>query len=383
MNKEVFSHKHIVLCEDHYNPLGIIRSLGEEGIKPIVLLYDSHLQLVQQSKYIGELHIFKSIEEAYKYLMEHYGNETKKPFLYNGSDVSTLFIDNHYNELKDHFFFTNGQGGIEKYLQKSDIAQLASECGCKIPKEELLNVGELPSTLKYPVITKAVTSAGSSDWKSQSFVCENEEQLKEAYHKIEAKTILVQEYIRKKDELCINGISINAGEQVFMPYVCNYYRMPPGKLGNFMYFTPFKDKELTEKLVRIFRRAKYSGIFDLEFLLGEEDELYFLEVNFRNSAWSYAITYGGFNLPLRWAISTLDNKLYLDDFKYKEKYDVMAEIGELHDCLQIYHISLLRWFMDFLKVDCSLIYNRKDPKPFRKYLTNSIKRFMKIGGRSK
>lgn len=28
----------IVLCGEHYNPLGIIRSLGEAGIKPIAIV---------------------------------------------------------------------------------------------------------------------------------------------------------------------------------------------------------------------------------------------------------------------------------------------------------------------------------------------------------
>ena len=37
-NHEVYKHKHICLVEDHYNPLGIVRSLGEEGIKPIVTI---------------------------------------------------------------------------------------------------------------------------------------------------------------------------------------------------------------------------------------------------------------------------------------------------------------------------------------------------------
>lgn len=126
----------------------------------------------------------------------------------------------------------------------------------------------------------------------------------------------MQEYIKKKDELCIDGISINAGEQVFMPYGCNYYMMSPGGYGNYMYFTPFLDKELTDKITNIIRGAKFSGIFCIEFLVGQNNELYFLEVNFRNSGWSYAFTYGGFNLPFRWAVSTLDNKLYLDEFTY-------------------------------------------------------------------
>lgn len=35
---ELYSHKHIVLCYEHYTPLGVVRSLGEFGIKPIEII---------------------------------------------------------------------------------------------------------------------------------------------------------------------------------------------------------------------------------------------------------------------------------------------------------------------------------------------------------
>ena len=35
---EVAAHKHIVLCGDNLNALSIIRSLGQVGIRPIVIV---------------------------------------------------------------------------------------------------------------------------------------------------------------------------------------------------------------------------------------------------------------------------------------------------------------------------------------------------------
>lgn len=363
-NHEVYKHKHICLVGDHYNPLAIIRSLGEEGIKPIVLLCAEHPYLVHHSKYIGELHLFKTIEEGLQYLIANYSNEPLKPFVYNGSDDITLLLDRHFDELKDHFYFTNGQGGLEQYLQKYDITQLAKSCGLGIPKEELLEVGVMPTSLKYPVFTKAATSAGGGAWKDQAFICETEEELKEAYKKIKAPKILVQEFIRKKNELCIDGISINAGEQVFMPYGCGYYRFIPGSYGNYMKFTPFLDKELTEKITNVIKGAKYTGIFCIEFMVGPNDELYFLEVNFRHSGWGYAFTVGGFNLPFRWAVSTLDNKLYLDDFKYLESFNAINEFSDFKDNLKIKDVSVWKWFNQYRKSECKFYYNSKDRKPF-------------------
>ena len=149
-NHEIYKHKHICLVGDHYNPLAIIRSLGEEGIQPIVVLCNPNPYLVPNSKYIGELHIFPTIEEGYEFIINNYSNELPKPFIYNGSDDISLFLDNHYEELKDNFYFTNGAGGLCKYLNKYNITKLAEECGLVIPKEELLETGQMPSLLKYP-----------------------------------------------------------------------------------------------------------------------------------------------------------------------------------------------------------------------------------------
>lgn len=374
-NHEVFKHKHICLVEDHYNPLGIVRSLGEEGIKPIVLLCAKHPYLVNHSKYIGELHIFNKIEEALQYMINHYGNEELKPFIYNGSDNVTLLLDEHYDELKGKFYFTNGQGGIEKYLQKYDITQAAVECGINIPKEELLEVGIMPSTLRYPVFTKAITSSNGGSWKDQAHICYSPEELQKVYKTIKAERILVQEYIDKENELCIDGISINGGEEVFMPYACHYYRMTKDSYGNYMYFFPFKDTELISKIKELIKKARFTGIFCIEFLVDKHGQHYFLEVNFRNSGWSYAFTYGGFNLPFRWAVSMIDNKLYLDSFTPKEKYDVMEEFADLRDCVKHHkEISFRKWLKQYRNTDCCYIYNKKDKKPFFMEVLQFIKR---------
>ena len=386
-NHEVYKHKHICLVADHQNHLGIVRSLGEMGIKPIVLLCCLNSVKVKNSKYIGELHTFKSIFEGFQFMVANYGNEELKPFIYNGSDDVTLLLDEHYEELKDKFYFTNGEGGIKKYLQKYDITQAAVECDIKIPKEELLQVGEMPKTLKYPVFTKAVTSSTGGNWKALAHICENEDELKAAYKTMKSDKILVQEFIKKENELCIDGISINGGEQVFMPYACHYYRMTKDSFGNYMYFFPFRDSKLIDKITELIRKTKFSGIFCIEFLVDKQGEHYFLEVNYRNSGWSYFFTYGGFNLPFRWAVSTLENKLYLDDFHPKEKFNCMDEEADLFDCLhKLNNVSLFQWLKEFHNSDCVLLWNKHDRKPalvywfkrFTDFPINKIKNLLKL-----
>ena len=75
-------HKFIVFSQDHYNPLNVIRSLGEKGLNPISILYTPKPILINHCRYVSKLHRVSSLEEGYKLLLSEYGNEEYKPFIY-------------------------------------------------------------------------------------------------------------------------------------------------------------------------------------------------------------------------------------------------------------------------------------------------------------
>ena len=61
-------HKFIVFSQDHYNPLNVIRSLGEKGLNPISILYTPKPILINHCRYVSKLHRVSSLEEGYKLL---------------------------------------------------------------------------------------------------------------------------------------------------------------------------------------------------------------------------------------------------------------------------------------------------------------------------
>lgn len=373
VNKELLKHRHICLIEDHYNPLGIVRSLGEVGIEPIILLTTKSPRMVNKSKYAKNVYLFEDTHKAFEYMVKTYGNEVYKPFVYNGSDKTALILDEHYKELKDKFYFSNGRGGLKKYLNKYDITVLAEECGCDIPQEELVLRGQLPHNLRYPVITKAESST-ILHWKEDSFICDTPEQLKEAFSHIRSEKVLIQEFIKKENEYCIDGISINGGDEIFMPYAASYYRFSEKSYGAYMYFRPVLDESLIAKIKNIIRGASYSGIFCIEFLIGSDGKYYFLEVNFRNSGWSYAFTYGGYNLLYNWAISTLNNHIDAERFKPINQFTAMSEFEDYQMFVKSGELKLVDWVKDFKNSDCTFIYNKKDPKPFYSIMLGKVRR---------
>ena len=82
MIDNISGHKAIVICYDHYNPLGLIRSLGEGGISPIIILIGKNPFLINKSKYCGLIHNVKDKDEAISCLLQNYGSEKILPFVF-------------------------------------------------------------------------------------------------------------------------------------------------------------------------------------------------------------------------------------------------------------------------------------------------------------
>ena len=372
--KELKNYKFIILCGDHYNPLGVVRSLGEYGLFPIVILVSYHPILVNKSKYIAQLHVVSSFEDGLKLLIKEYGNETgKKPFLYVCDDGAESLLDRNYKHLKDRFYFFSGResGIVTHFMNKDSINMLAKECGFNIPKTEVLRHGMLPTSLQYPVITKSIMSIVGG-WKDDVFICKDENELIDAYTKIKSDTVLVEEYIEKKNELCLDGFAINNGKDIYIPYQTQYIRFTPKSYGNYMVLTPFQDTQILNGVKKILESIGFNGIFSVEFLIDKKDSLYFLEVNFRNSTWSYAFTYGGVNLPVLWAKSTLNGSICKADITLKESYTAMNEIADFKESVLTGKVSLLTWIRDVFSTSCLYYFNKKDVKPFYSKIYNSI-----------
>lgn len=368
-------HKFIVFCGDHYNPLGICRSLGEEGIYPIVVLTDANASLVNHCKYVEQIYRVNSNEEGIRVIIEKYSNENKKAFILTGADDTTECLDQHYDELINHFYFYNdGRQGYLTYNNLKDVqCAIAEKVGIKIPKGEVLKRGQLPKNLNYPILTK-VTAATKGAWKGDVHICYNDNELLKAYESIRADEILAQEYIVKKNELCVDGISINGGEEVFISYTSEYIRFTKEGYGNYMWFKEYDNEAVKEKIKNIIRATNYTGIFCLECLIDKYNELYFLECNYRNSGWSYAHTFGGVNLPVLWAKAMLENHIDYSSIRMRQNpFTAMAEFGDFVQHVKTGEISFWRWFSQFLKCDVTFTYNPKDKLPFVCEIVSSVK----------
>lgn len=373
--EEVFSHKHIVLCGDNFNALSLIRSLGEVGIYPIVIVaQEGHVPLIEKSKFISIIHQTDSIEESFKVLLT-YGDDNLKPFIYTSDDNHQSFLDKNYDVLKDRFFFFNcGESGrVTHLMNKAVLCDLAEECGFHVPSRELVDRGTLPHNISYPVYTKTLTPY-QYGWKLDAGIYNTPEELSEAYGHMVSEQFLLQEYIKKKDELEIHGFSINGGESVFFSFCSLYFRMSDTAFGFYKYYQLFQDDDLEEKILKIIRKARYTGIFEVEFLVDEKDERWFLEVNFRFPLSNYACTYGGDNLPFLWAKSMISGQIEgAEAVRKHERFTFMNEVSDFMTSVVGKELSFRTWFKDFWNCDCLVLYHKNDTRPFYFYIWNRLK----------
>ena len=359
--------KVIIAGQSCWNTLGQIRSFGEAGVFPDLVWISGDAFVPKGSRYVNHFVEVKTPEECLKYLVEHYTDRGYKYIISTDSDLLVSLMDQQYNLLKDRFIFFNAaeQGRLTRYMTKSAQCELAELNGLDAPKSELLTRGTLPRKLRYPVFTKT-DNCFARGWKEDYIICNSEQELISAYESIKAERLLLQEFIRKKNEVSLEGISINQGEELFLPVQMDYLRISDGKYGTWMTNYDYHlGEELKRKIQQILKTIRYSGIFELEFLEDMDGNLLFLEFNFRQTQLNHSMTDMGLNFCKIYAESELNGHLCIEGVEnLKSPLVVMNERKDFRAGYERINIRNLRnWMSDIRKTDSFYIYDKYDKKP--------------------
>ena len=295
-------------------------------------------------------------------------------------------MNERYDELADKFYFWNAggeQGRLNKYADKREQLKLAEACGLRIPRTEIVKVGEMPQSLSFPVFTKAVDSLNPF-WKGNSYICRNEEELRSAYSRMDVEHIMLQEYIDKQDESPICGISINDGKDVMLFGHLRCYRMPANGFGIYRYLEAFSNPAMEAQIRHYFREIRYNGVFGFDTIIVKNGTTFFLESNFRIAQYNYAYTKFGINLPYIYAKSVLAGHIAVEEIKppKKQRINLMSEFEDFRISVLHGSLSILQWLKDVRKTDCFYFYDKNDKLPFFytlwAKLTNAVKQKLHI-----
>ena len=356
----------VFVSKEHYNPLGIVRTLGEAGIRPIVVIVEGELKFVGQSKYVKECYYVQSPEEGIALIKEKFAHPGEKSFILTGDDVTVSTLDCHYDDLKDYFYFYNAgeSGRIVHYMNKDNMLAVAEKHGLNIAKTWKVQVGNIPADIEYPIMTKAINSFGD-EWKDIVFICHSDDELRAAYKKIKSKEILIQRFIEKVDEVSFDGFSIDKGNQVIILTEVYQEYCIHDKYSPYWDVRNNTDLKTTEKIKRIIHEIGLEGIFEFEFMVDKKGQLWFLEINFRNTALGYSTTAAGMPQVTLWCDS-MEKKRIPDGIikAIPQGFKAMAECFDYDARVKTGMISKEDWLREYDLCQCKLYRGHDDDVPF-------------------
>lgn len=102
-------NKVIAIGHDAVNALGLVQSLGREGLYVIAILEGESSFLIKSSKHIGEIHFVNEFDEVPNLLLSKFVEEDKIPLFAAGDGVA-LMLDQNYDKFKGHFLLEHAYG---------------------------------------------------------------------------------------------------------------------------------------------------------------------------------------------------------------------------------------------------------------------------------
>jgi len=332
----------VVVGGTHHNTLSIIRCLGERNLNPDLILCDPNgkRSYVLRSKYVNSYHIVSSAKEAADELHQLYEDAI---VIVCSDDVAALLNSSYaYN------------------MNKQRQVELAEKIGFNVPISVDVMVGEYQGEFSvFPCLVKPLSSYLGG---KKIDVCENNSQLVQALSQYRIGDVIqIQQFIRKDYEIVIDGLAIS--DEVIIPgYIKKHRDVNGGTSFSTVYPIESLPDELVQLVRNLVREIKYEGLFGVE-LIFSKGQYFFIEINLRTDATTYAIKQAGVNLPLIYVLYK-QNAPYSEEVKNKLK--VINAIVEKRDLSFVFSgkLGFKQWLKDFRSSECRYFYSKEDKGPF-------------------
>ena len=348
----------VIVGVTHHNTLGMIRCVGSAGYRADLILVGHVGSFVTKSRYLDNVYYLDETKELFSFLEGHYKECQIKPIIISCTDQAGSLLDQNYNSLKERFiFFNSGKDGLVTYFMNKQVqTNLAEEVGISIPKSFEYK-GSIEEAV-YPCLLKPVQSINGG---KQVVICQDEKELREGlttFHKEDI--VLVQQFIQKEQEVVLLGLSVN-GEITIPGYILKHRDFNGGTLYSTVKPIDELDEAFINKSKEIIAKMNYEGLFGMEFIYSN-GKYYFIEVNLRNDATTYALAVAGVNLPELYIKAKTEGKNLPDSYKVRE----LQSIVEFNDFKHrgYFGVSTSQWLKQCLGAKCKYYFNWKDIKPF-------------------
>lgn len=348
----------IVIGTNHHNTLSMVRCFGEEGRKVSLYIYGASHSYIANSIYVANVLYFATASEAIAAIPLDSSN---KPLVIACSDEVSSLMDSQYDVFTQrcHFFNAGKERKITAFMDKQKQLQMAKECGFYVPSSiDVLPNDVVSSEINYPCFIKPKASIYGG---KNIAICWNKEELREALKKYPPQyNILIQDYIRKDYEIVVLGISV--GDKTVIPGFIQKHRE---EKGGTTYSTVKPISELNDGIVeackQLINKIEYQGLWGIE-CIKQQDKYYFLELNMRNDATTYAMKVAGVNLPFLY-LKLIENSNYHIVHNSVKIINSMVEFNDFNFVLKG-KVGLFRWIREYRESECKYFFSDNDPNPF-------------------
>jgi predicted ATP-grasp superfamily ATP-dependent carboligase len=297
----------------HINGLGIIRSLGQNGIP--VLGLDCEKSIGLSSKYCypmpcpnplldkeGFIDFFKAVVKKFK----------KKPVLFPTKDEWLIAISEYRRELEEYCFYPMSDWDvIRKCVDKKLMYKEAEKIGIPIPKTVIINDemkfdDEMLDELEYPIIIKgAIPSQFLQGFKIKTILLRDRSELdkwiKDNYEILRNKSInaLIQEVIPGDvSNLYTFSSYSNTNANIVAFSIIQKTIQEPPDFGTIVVGQVIRIPEIIELGTQIIKGMGFYGLSNTEFKYDSKDGKYkLMEINPRSGKSIYYTTMCGVNQP--------------------------------------------------------------------------------------
>lgn len=374
----------IVFGNDHKNPLGVVQSLGQEGIHSIAVCWGKHTGILESSKYLKSIHFGDTAEACIEILLELIP-EGEQGVITPCCDEAAIVLDKYRDRLSSKYRF--GYSDNYSFTQLSDKGvqtKLASEAGLDTPEFcTIMSMDDVSDNIPYPCIIKPLVAMKGS--KNDLTICENEDELKAKLKAILPHNagVIIQRYIDKEFEILVECCSFKNGNYCTPAIIKNELnRLYPPNVGlsGLHEVIPFEDEEFKRKIGNLLSIMGYTGLISVEFAKSKSTgKYYFFEFNIRNDGYNPCMTKSGTNINYYYVCDMLDIPFEVHSSKHAY---VVSEIRHLQ---LLFHrrISFSEWLNDIKKSIGFTWKYKDDSNPFyylvRETLMDGLKaRFNRI-----
>jgi len=176
--------------------------------------------------------------------------------------------------------------------EKDKLPEYGEKYGVKVPGSinlgSISQIKEIEDKLDYPVMIKGQFY--------DAYVAANEEQAKQAFHKLAAKwglPVIAQEFV-KGTEVNVIALGDGKGNTIAAVPMRKQYITDKGKAWGGITLADEKMMELTRMIIQ---KTKWKGGMELELIKTNNGEYFLIEINPRIPAWVYLAVGAGQNIP--------------------------------------------------------------------------------------